>query len=118
MVIYLPNLYRTCGRKYIVIAPFVFLDSPTLPVKVSVLILQALDFILLTTIISVITGDMWLISLSGLFAFAANEVEVTLRWIRTGDYEWAVVSACAQVEADFSAATPTYRRWPFAQYWI
>lgn len=116
MIIYLPNLYLTTGREYIVLAPLIFISSPTPPSKLAVLILQSYDFLAATIFISIISQSFWLIPWFGVFAFVANEVEVTIRWVKGGDYTWAVVSSFAQVEADFAAVTPFYRRVPFGQY--
>lgn len=116
MIIYLPSLYLTTGREYIVLAPLIFISSPTPPSKLAVLILQSYDFLAATIFVALISSTPWLIPLFGIFAFIANEVEVTIRWIRSGDYTWALASSCSQVEADFAAVRPDYRHLPFGQY--
>ena len=118
MIIYLPTLYLTTGREYIVLAPLIFISTPTPPSKLAILILQSYDFLAATILIAIISQTPWLIPMFGIFAFMANEVEITWRWIRSGDYGWAVVSSYSQVEADFAAVTPGYRRLPFGQYWF
>ena len=116
MIIYLPSLYLSTGRQYLVLAPLIFIATPTPPSKLAVLIMQSYDFLAATILIALITSSPWMVPMFGVFAFMANEVEVTIRWIRGGDYEWAIVSSFAQVEADFAAVTPKYRRVPFGQY--
>ena len=116
MVICIPNLFLYTGRKQIVLAPFVFVSSPTSVSMLTIFFMQTQDFFVLSMVVASITGDAWVLFLYGIWGFVANEVEITIRWIKDKDYEWAVVSSSALVEAELAAATPDYQRCPFKQY--